>query len=206
MRRLFLSWSLVWVASVWPVLAGESDIFTYVDAEGVVHFTNVPGGEIKYHRLDSVVVKRTTVSNRAAKVSPKKEMPAEYEEHVLEAERLYGLPAEIIRAVMAVESNYNHRAVSRAGAQGLMQLMPDTCELLRVTDPFDPRQSILGGTRYLKMLLDSLGQDLELALAAYNAGLKRVTSKMAVPSIAETKSYVRRVLSLYDLFLTSATE
>lgn len=205
MKRLFCCWSAICGALLGPALAGEGEVYTYVDAEGVAHFTNVPGGEVKYRRLDVAQGKKAAVAI-PAKNSPQKEMPAEYDEHVREAEKLYGLPAELIRAVMAVESRYDRHAVSRAGAQGLMQLMPETCQLLRVSDPFDPRQNILGGARYLKMLLESLGHDLELALAAYNAGLKRVTGKMAVPAIAETKNYVRRVLGLYDLFLTSSAE
>lgn len=181
--------------------AGKDDVYMFVDEDGVVHFTNVPDEGRVYRKVTA------TKSQAAVKIIKRppaaKSMPLEYEAYVREAESMFGVPAELIRAVMAVESNYNPRAVSRAGAQGLMQLMPGTCEELGVTDPFDPRQSILGGTRYLKSLFALVNYDLELALAAYNAGIRQVLKKMSVPPFPETRGYVKRVLGLYNFFLTS---
>ena len=105
-------------------------------------------------------------------------------------------------AVIAVESGWNPRAVSRAGALGLMQLMPATARDMYVADIFDPAQNIEGGARYLRLLQDRFGGDLEKVLAAYNAGPERVLRHGgAVPPIPETQAYVRKVLALYDTYM-----
>jgi soluble lytic murein transglycosylase-like protein len=104
--------------------------------------------------------------------------------------------AQLLEAVIAVESDYNPRAVSRKGAQGLMQLMPATAERFGVVDPFDPRQNVRAGARYLKQLLELFGGELRLALAAYNAGEQAVIrSGHRIPPYAETQRYVPRVLA-----------
>ena len=108
-----------------------------------------------------------------------------------------GLSPRLVQAVIQVESAYDPRARSHKGAMGLMQLMPDTARLLRVSDPYDPGQNIRGGTLYLRRQLDRFSGDLTLALAAYNAGPAAVTEYGGVPPYAETRSYVRKVLSLY---------
>lgn len=105
--------------------------------------------------------------------------------------------SRLVQAVIQVESSYNRWAVSRKGAQGLMQLMPDTARGLQVADPFDPEQNIRGGTAYLRQMLDLFEQRLELALAAYNAGPGAVQRHGGVPPYRETREYVRRVLTLY---------
>lgn len=107
---------------------------------------------------------------------------------------------DIIRAVITAESNYNEQAVSPKGALGLMQLMPMTAREMGVEDAFDPVQNIYGGVRYLSGLLDTLNDDLPLALAAYNAGPSRVLEQKRIPPIPETLSYVERVLNLYRNF------
>lgn len=106
-----------------------------------------------------------------------------------------GLSPRLVQAVMQVESGYNPKAVSRKGAMGLMQLMPETARELRVGDPFDPEQNIRGGTSYLRQLMGRFGS-LELALAAYNAGPTAVTRHAGVPPYPETRNYVRKVLGL----------
>jgi hypothetical protein len=119
---------------------------------------------------------------------------------ILEAAQVYGLPPALIRAVIKVESNFVAWAVSPKGAMGLMQLMPGTADFLGVRDPFSPRENIYGGCRYLRLLLDSLGGSVPLALAAYNAGFQRVVNcGFQVPSIKETQDFVTRVLGLYYL-------
>jgi hypothetical protein len=108
-----------------------------------------------------------------------------------------GLDSRLVQAVIQVESAYDPRAVSRKGAQGLMQLMPTTAHLLQVDDPFDPQENIRGGARYLRLMLDLFEGSLELALAAYNAGPGAVQRYGGVPPFDETREYVRRVLTLY---------
>jgi soluble lytic murein transglycosylase-like protein len=107
----------------------------------------------------------------------------------------YGVDRSLVKAVIHAESGYNPNAVSRKGAQGLMQLMPKTAEHLKVADTFDPAQNIRGGVKYLRFLLDTCKGDETLALAAYNAGLSRVAQHNGVPPFAETRSYVEKVLS-----------
>jgi soluble lytic murein transglycosylase-like protein len=106
----------------------------------------------------------------------------------------YSVPANLVHAVIEVESGYDERAVSRAGAKGLMQLMPETARRFNVNDPFDARQNIEGGVRYLRQLLDQF--PLKLAVAAYNAGENAVRRFRGVPPYAETRGYVARVLRL----------
>jgi soluble lytic murein transglycosylase-like protein len=121
-----------------------------------------------------------------------------YWDTIKEISSLYDVDPELVKAVIQVESNYNHRAVSRKGAKGLMQLMPGTALRYGVRSVFDPQQNIQGGVRYLKDLLSLFDSDLELALAAYNAGEKHVQRFNAVPNFVETRNYVRKVLALYN--------
>jgi soluble lytic murein transglycosylase-like protein len=115
-----------------------------------------------------------------------------------EASLLYGLPVSLIQALIKVESNFVPWAVSPKGAMGLMQLMPGTAAFLGVRDAFDPRENILGGCRYLRLLLDYFGGSLPLALAAYNAGHERVVScGYQIPPIKETQNFVTQVLGRY---------
>ena len=111
----------------------------------------------------------------------------------------HGVDEDLITSVITAESAFNPRAVSRKRACGLMQLMPKTAARLAVADVFDPEQNVDAGTRYLKELLEKYGQDLALALAAYNAGPDRVAEYGGVPPFAETRAYVRRVLADYSL-------
>jgi soluble lytic murein transglycosylase-like protein len=116
-----------------------------------------------------------------------------YNGAIAEAAGRYGLDPNLIRAVIHAESAFNPFAVSDAGAQGLMQLMPDVAEQLALADPFDPRQNILAGSKYLKDLLDHHHGNIDLAVASYNAGLEAVKRYRGVPPYRETRNYVKTV-------------
>jgi soluble lytic murein transglycosylase len=167
-----------------PALAGGT-IWTYTDDRGVVHFTNVP-------------------QDRRYQPVPDRDFrqPARVPQH-WQYDGLIGLTARehrvqpaLVKAVIAAESNFNPSAVSRKGAQGLMQLMPGTAAKLGVDDPFQPIDNVRGGTAYLRQMLDRYG-DVERALAAYNAGPTAVDRFGGIPPYRETRAYVRRVLAYY---------
>jgi soluble lytic murein transglycosylase-like protein len=125
-------------------------------------------------------------------------VPAGYLPFIQEASLAYQLPSELIHAVILVESNYNPRARSAKGAQGLMQLMPATARRFGNANSWDPRLNILTGSKYLRWLLDYFDQDLELSIAAYNAGEAAVVQAgRKVPRYPETERYVPRVMSIY---------
>jgi soluble lytic murein transglycosylase-like protein len=109
----------------------------------------------------------------------------------------HNVDPNLVRALVKVESNFNPNAISRKGAMGLMQLMPQTARQLNLTNPFNPEQNIDAGVRHLKQLLESYGGDVRLSLAAYNAGSGAVARSRGVPHFAETQNYVRRITSLY---------
>jgi len=110
----------------------------------------------------------------------------------------YKVDPELVRAIIRVESDYDPKAVSSKGAMGLMQLIPATAQRLGVSNPFDPKQNLEGGVKYLKDLLNLFGGDLSLSLAAYNAGEHSVQRFGGIPAIPETRDYVRKVTSLYQ--------
>ena len=122
--------------------------------------------------------------------------PHAYDEFIREASARYKVDALLIRSVLQTESAFDALAVSRAGAIGLMQLMPDVADELGVEDPFDPRQNILGGTRYLRRLLDLYRGNVPLALASYNAGATNVQQYGGVPPFPETQNYVKQITRL----------
>ncbi len=141
-------------------------------------------------------------ASRARPAASAKEGPSpdDYDGIIAAAARRYGISPHLIRAVIQVESGGNPRAVSPAGAKGLMQLMDGTARRLGVKDPFDPAENIFGGTRLLRELLDRYGGNLELALAAYNAGPGAVDRFGGVPPYAETQKFVRLVKTLFDRY------
>jgi hypothetical protein len=124
--------------------------------------------------------------------------PREVDDAIEQAARRHNVDANLVRALIRVESNFNSKAVSRKGAMGLMQLMPGTARQLKVTNPFDPDQNVDAGVRHLKKLLQDFNGNVKLSLAAYNAGAGAVHRNAGIPNYAETRDYVSRITSLYN--------
>lgn len=201
--KLFAPPSLAAVALLLAGGSASADIFTYVDKNGVVHFTNN-----RVESSDSRLYLKTPPRLRSEAVAPV--MPADtsperyvrYDEVIREAATLYQIPVELIRAVVKVESDYDPRAVSVAGARGLMQMVPATAERMQVRDVFDPRENIFGGVRYLRVLANTFNGDLQLTVAAYNAGEGAVFRYGGIPPFEETRMYVAKVLAYYYRYRT----
>ena len=184
----------VWLLAVSPSFA---DIYSYVDSEGTTHFTNTPGGDARYRLY---MRSRDGKRRGGMAVAPSDASPERYNRYnsvIREAATLYQIPEELVRAVIKVESDYDPRAVSRVGAQGLMQLMPETAHRMQVRDILDPRENILGGVRYLRVLANMFNGNLQLTLAGYNAGENAVVKHGGIPPFDETEDYVVKVLAYY---------
>lgn len=173
-------------------------IYQYTDSSGVTVFTNVgPGRAKKAFRVqDKDGVARLSAPSEGG---PRRDVTT-FDATIAEACSLYKIPAALARAVIAAESNFDPTAVSPKGAQGLMQLMPETAAAMFVEDAFDPKQNIHGGIRYLRVLANMFEGDMVRIVAAYNAGPDAVRRAGGVPEIAETQEYVRRVIRLYFSF------
>jgi soluble lytic murein transglycosylase-like protein len=177
-----------------------ADVYVYVDAKGIEHYTNTPA-HAHYLRLSSLAEVEGR-HNRAGAALVKGNAEA-YAPQIEQAADEAGVDAALVHAVITAESGYNPAAVSRAGAQGLMQLMPGTAKRYAVKDAFDPGQNIRGGVRYLRDLLEMFDNDLALAVAAYNAGENAVIRHgRKIPPYRETQAYVPKVLRLYDRYRT----
>jgi hypothetical protein len=206
MRALAVSSLACWLAFgiAFRPTPVSADIFRFVDRDGVVHYTNVPQGGGGWKRVyrendpDTGSINAHHWAPSERKIDP--ERLTRFDPHIREAAALYQLPEPFIRAVMMVESNFYPDVVSVDGAMGLMQLMPATAANMGVIDAFDPRQNVLGGTRFLRVLANRFNGDLVLTVAAYNAGEAAVNKYGGVPPYAETRRYVRRVLHHYYSF------
>ena len=191
-----------WIAAVMlALLAGpaRADIYAFTDASGIMHFSDVPDDSRYALFLRTPKPAGTGAATGATPAAaPLRE---HYRGYIDDAARTYQVEAALLRAVISAESGYDPRAVSPRGAMGLMQLMPDTARRYGVADPYDPAQSIRGGAQYLRDLLRLFGNDLKLALAAYNAGEKAVVRYgRRIPPYRETRAYVPRVLRYYRQF------
>jgi hypothetical protein len=184
-----------------------ADIYTYTDADGTVHFTNTPGGDKRYrvyiHGNGGWQGPAKPGSGPAPGVVPFAPSDRDiarftrYDEWIRQAATLYQIPEQLVRAVIRCESDYDPRAVSISGARGLMQLMPDTALLMQVHDIDDPRENIFGGVRLLRVLANEFNGDLELTIAAYNAGDGSVIRFGGIPPFAQTRDYVANVTKYY---------
>ncbi len=178
---------------IWPVipallliLAGPrqaaATIYSYTDANGVIHFSNVPSNPL--YRPRGGLPRGMSRESR-------------YDNNIREAASFFNLDPLLVKAVIKKESDCNPYAISAKGAVGLMQLMPGTARDMKVSNPYDPRENIFGGCRYLKKLSRLFNGNLDLILASYNAGLDRVLSTGTIPDISETRHYIRMVRHYY---------
>lgn len=169
-----------------------AEIYTYIDREGTLHFTNAP-----VRSDDKIQIRKLSEISSCLSGSPV--LNRQYDYHIARAALAYDIPFSLIKAMIKVESDYNPEAVSRAGAKGLMQLMPANIKAYGIMNPFDPHENIMTGTQYLRSLFEKFNGNLSLALAAYNAGPACVEKYDSIPPYEETQVYVERVMNYYQL-------
>jgi len=181
-----------------PVRPGVTYLYTYYDPQGRLVINNLPPA---YMKGQGLVLKHVGVGKVRLAISPAEMAKALKSPELIalvdEIAQVEGVDTHLARAIIQAESAFNYKARSRAGALGLMQLMPSTAERFGVLDPFDPRQNISGGVKYLKWLHDYYAGDLIRVVAAYNAGEGAVNRHKGIPPFRETRAYVPRVLDLY---------
>jgi soluble lytic murein transglycosylase-like protein len=186
---------LVTAAVVTAATPAAAQVYKRTAQDGTTYFTNVhPNPSYQraaYTPAPARVAQRPSSADYGA-----------YSQEIADAAARYAVPERLIWAVIRVESGFDHRAVSRKGARGLMQLMPETAAILGVRDSFNPRENIHAGARHLRALMERFGYDLPLAIAAYNAGEKPVVAFRGIPPYPETREYVARVLRLYGAPIT----
>lgn len=193
---------LVGAAAVFlPLTAGADTIYKTVNPDGSISFTTRPAAG------STIAIKSDKKPTRAgvpAFAPQDKDLSryTRYDEHIRGAATLYQIPEQLVRAVIKVESDYDPRAISSAGARGLMQLMPETAERLGVKDISDPRENIYGGVRYLRVLANMFNGDLDYTIAAYNAGENAVIQHGGIPPYAQTRDYVVKVTKFYRRYRT----
>ena len=185
--KLFGILTLSLLASIVLSSPVQADILRYIDENGVMHFTNAPTSSIQKYRL---FLKEKPVITR--RYSTEK-----YDNLISDASERYGVSFPLLKAIIKAESDFDPLVVSKKGATGLMQIMPQNFKSLGVKDPFDPWQNINAGARYFKQMFDRFNGKLSLSLAAYNAGPTAVDRYKTIPPYEETEEYVRRVLKYY---------
>ena len=170
----------------------QADIYLYVDSQGVMHFTNTPtSGKYKVYMSDKLKFREALVNIKS------------YDDVISEASARTGISSSLLKAVIYVESYFNPKAVSKKGALGLMQIMPQNLEALNIKDPFDPWENIMGGAYYFKTMLDRFSGQVDLALAAYNAGPTVVEKYNDIPPYPETQRYVKKVMRAFRIYRKS---
>jgi soluble lytic murein transglycosylase len=187
-RKILLAGVLL-VPFLVGIVPADADIYRYVDAEGVMHFTDTPdhGHWVLYLK-------------ERPPVEPGRQV---YLDIIRRHASFFRLEEALVKAVIKVESDYQPRIVSKKGAQGLMQLIPATAKDLKVDNPFDPSENIRGGSEYLRQMLDLFNNDVELALAAYNSGPSTVQQYGGIPPYNETRDYVKKVKYYLDYYRQS---
>ena len=181
--------------------AASADIYKWTDADGTIHFDNKRPTDPRYKVYrEAVETPKSHAAGGAVPVPAQDHDPARftrYDDWIRDAAGLYQIPEQLVRAIIRCESDYDPRAVSVAGARGLMQLMPETAERMQVHDIDDPRENIYGGVRLLRILANEFNGDLELTVAAYNAGDGAVIRFGGIPPFTQTRDYVVSVTKFY---------
>jgi len=183
---------MVFAAAIVTAAPADAEMYKFKAPDGSTHFTNAPT-DPRYQRMGY------TTGTQAGWLRLPQGDTRPYAREITEAADRYGIPERLVTAVIRAESGFNPHAVSRKGAQGLMQLMPSTASVLGVRNSFDPRENIDGGVRHLRGLLDRFPGNLPFAIAAYNAGEKAVTAYGGIPPYPETQDYVVKVLRYYGV-------
>ena len=169
----------------------HADIYMYIDANGVMHFTNTPTSN--EHEYKVYIKEKTSVSGKFYATN-------KYDHFISDAAEQTGVDSHLLKAMIKAESDFDPRAISRKGAMGLMQIMPENFKMLDLQNPFDPWENIKAGARYFQQLYKRFNGQLALSLAAYNAGPTAVDYYKTIPPYQETEEYVRRVLRYYRTF------
>lgn len=182
---------------IFGVSSAMADIYVYVDQNGVRHFTNTPTSS-KYRLYSKDIQRYRYTPIYTGNLNFDINDPEIYDGLIEMASRTYGISPKLLKAIIKVESNFNPKAKSKKEAKGLMQIMSQNFSDLNIENPFDPYQNIMGGTKYLKQLLEKYDNHLDLALAAYNAGPAAVDKYNGIPPYQETIEYVRKVKSYYQ--------
>ena len=173
---------------IFPAPGALADIYRYIDENGVMHFTNAPTSSTNEFKL---------FLRERSKPAPTWYRSEKYDHLITSAAERFGVAFPLLKAIIKAESDFDPQAVSKKGAKGLMQIMPQNFKLLGIKDPFDPTQNINAGARYFKQLYNRFNGKLALSLAAYNAGPTAVDRYKTIPPYEETEEYVRRVLKYY---------
>lgn len=172
--------------------AAHADIYLYVDSQGVLHFTNTPtSSKYKVYMSEKAKYRRAHYSIKS------------YDDVISEAAERNGISSSLLKAVIHVESYFNPKAISKKGALGLMQIMPENLEALNINDPFDPWENIMGGAYYFRTMLERFSGQVDLALAAYNAGPMAVEKYKDIPPYPETQRYVKKVMHAFRIYRKS---
>jgi len=186
---------IVVLGTIFTLIAAVSsvhaDIYMYIDANGVMHFTNTPTSN--EHEYKVYVKERTSVSKKFYSTN-------KYDHFISNSSEQTGVDSRLLKAMIKAESDFDPRAISKKGAMGLMQIMPENFKMLDLENPFDPLQNIRAGARYFQQLYKRFNGKLALSLAAYNAGPTAVDRYKRIPPYQETEEYVRRVLRYYRTF------
>ena len=193
----------VYVNDETPLLAPRRSTTPAIQSSGLMYWSPTahtwkPVASANIRAARSAAAEVSTSQKVSSFVSGKPFTQQEIDAAIDQAASRHNVDPSLVRAVIKVESNFNPNAVSRTGAMGLMQLMPQTARQLNVVNPFDPQQNVDAGVRHLKRLMESYGGDVKLTLAAYNAGAGAVARSAGVPHFRETRNYVRRITQLYN--------